>query len=545
MYILKNAWKSVIRAKCRSILIGIVALVIATAACIALSIRQAASTTKEQAQEDMSITAQLSYDRGSAMEQMQNGETPGKMDFSAFSAENNALTLEDYLSYTGMLGENDSYYYTRTASCNAGNGLTAYSDEAQTEEDTVTQEEPEQGGSAPEMHGGVNGDPREMPGFTAKGDFILESFSSDAAMLSLFGTDGTCTIKDGAVFEEGTEDMVCLISEELAAYNDGLAVGDTFTLTNPSNEEECYTLSICGIYSNQAAVESGTRFMEKTDQANYIYMSDGTLENILTESAANSIAVIDDFGNETVSTLTTELNFTYAFSDTESYDAFCQAAEEKGLPENYTIMSPDLAAFESSLLPLENLSTMAGWFLLVVLIVGAVVLIVLNIFNIRERKYEIGVLAAIGMKKGKIALQFVTELFFVVAAAVLIGAVTGACTSVPITNALLSNQVESTATTEMQIGENFGREGNFGGKGDAPGDSAMQESEKMQDRPDSMFTRMTNGAGNYIDSVSSATDLTVVLELIAAGILLTLISSGAAVVTILRYEPLQILSNRN
>lgn len=49
---------------------------------------------------------------------------------------------------------------------------------------------------------------------------------------------------------------------------------------------------------------------------------------------------------------------------------------------------------------------MAGYFLIVILAIGAIVLIVLNIFNIRERKYEVGVLTAIGMKKSRVAISF-------------------------------------------------------------------------------------------------------------------------------------------
>ncbi|MGN0498097.1 MAG: hypothetical protein ACI4F6_03405 [Acutalibacteraceae bacterium] len=46
MYIIKNALKSITRNKLRNILIGIIVLVIAISACVALSIRQAAETTK-------------------------------------------------------------------------------------------------------------------------------------------------------------------------------------------------------------------------------------------------------------------------------------------------------------------------------------------------------------------------------------------------------------------------------------------------------------------------------------------------------------------
>lgn len=53
------------------------------------------------------------------------------------------------------------------------------------------------------------------------------------------------------------------------------------------------------------------------------------------------------------------------------------------------------------------------------------------------------------------------------------------------------------------------------------------------------------GPVSYIDSITSATDLTVVLQLVGVGILLTIVSSLAAIITITRYEPLKILSSRS
>ena len=55
---------------------------------------------------------------------------------------------------------------------------------------------------------------------------------------------------------------------------------------------------------------------------------------------------------------------------------------------------------------------------------------------------------------------------------------------------------------------------------------------------------MMNPNASYIESVSSATNLVVILELIGVGLFLTIVSSLAAMVTIMRYEPLKILSNR-
>lgn len=54
---------------------------------------------------------------------------------------------------------------------------------------------------------------------------------------------------------------------------------------------------------------------------------------------------------------------------------------------------------ESSLVPLNNLSKFAVTLLIVVLVV-------ITLLNVRERKYEIVVLTAIGVNKVKVAAQF-------------------------------------------------------------------------------------------------------------------------------------------
>ena len=56
---------------------------------------------------------------------------------------------------------------------------------------------------------------------------------------------------------------------------------------------------------------------------------------------------------------------------------------------------------------------------------------------------------------------------------------------------------------------------------------------------------MFNSAANYITEVDSAMNLTVVLQMIGIGLLLTLIASSASVLFVMRYDPLKILANRD
>ena len=169
---------------------------------------------------------------------------------------------------------------------------------------------------------------------------------------------------------------------------------------------------------------------------------------------------------------------------------------------------------------------------------------VLNIFNVRERKYEVGVLTAMGMKKWKVATQFMCEILVVTMIAVIIGAGIGAVSSVPVTNALLEGQVESQSNQQTQMEENFGRPGDFGG-GMFGGMELPDDLTDDIGEIDNPFENMLGGTVDYITEVDSAMNLTVVLQMIGVGLLLTLVASAASVLFIMRYDPLKILANRD
>lgn len=194
--------------------------------------------------------------------------------------------------------------------------------------------------------------------------------------------------------------------------------------------------------------------------------------------------------------------------------------------------------------PLNTLGTMAGWFLVVILVIGAVILVVLNIFNVRERKYEIGVLTAMGMKKGKVAMQFITEILIVTMIAIMIGTVIGAVCAVPVTNALLENQVNSQQEQQNEMNLNFGKgelPDNIGGGMTPPGGGGFGGFGGGSN----FFGNMVNNTTEYITEVDSAVNLTVVLEMAGIGLLLTLFASAFSVLFVMRYDPLKILSNRD
>ena len=550
MLTLKYALRNVSRSKGRSILIGIIIVIIAFSVCIGLCIRQSAADAKETALADLEITAQISVDREAAMKAGRGGGEPGEPGEGTFDKDamkealGSALTLEELQVYAGAESV-QNFYYTLSASVDASGSLEAYStssdssdDSSDSDEDTTTDSNNSFGGK-----GGM--------AMGSSGDFTITGYSSDDAMTDF--VDGTCTITDGAVFDEGTSEAVCIISDELAEYN-GLAVGDSIKIASTEDEDDTYKLKIVGIYNNsQSSAQAGGmggmsmgggRGMSFTDPANNIYCSYNTLAAI----------------TEKYDTITGTLSGTYVLGDLDAYEAFEKEVVELGLSDGYTVSSSDLTMYEQSAQPLENLAKFAGYFLIVILLIGAIILIVLNIFATRERKYEIGVLTAIGMKKSRVAKLFMSEILIITLAGVIIGGGIGAAVSVPVTNALLSSQVEAQQEQMGQRDGNFGRE--FGGmQGQAPSDapsdpSADSNSDSSSDSsadsttppeiPDGDSSGGLKGAfGNYITEVSSSVNLVVLLELLAACIVLALVGGMVSVIAIMRYEPLQILANRD
>jgi putative ABC transport system permease protein len=534
MYIIKNALKCIGRSKGRNLLIGVIVLVIAISSCIGLSIRQAAESAKEETLASMSVTATISFDRSSMMSQMtgdpdsKGGKNFDKGSFASMMGASSSLSLEEYQTYAAAPSVAD-FYYSLTGYVNGADGFEPVSTDSTEEESTADTPVPV---GSDRQNGMAGGKGNKI--FGSNSDFTVVGYSGENAMTSFL--NGTATITQGTVFATDAANDACIITEELAAFN-GLSVGDAVQIANPNNEEELYTLQIVGIYTDASANESSFSMFGSTsnDPANKIYMNYATLQKIIAASEAATAELTEENTESTVTALNGTLIGTYVFTSVDDYQAFEEDVRTLGLDESYTVTSSDVSAYENSMVPLNTLSTMAGYFLIVILVIGAVILVVLNIFNIRERKYEIGVLTAMGMKKGKVALQFLTEIFVVTLVAVIIGAGIGAVSSVPVTNKLLENQVASQNSQSQQVEQNFGR-----------GNMNMDNNTAMGGRGN-FFTDMMgiDSENAYVTEVSSAMNFTVVLQMLGIGILLTLISGVVSMLFVMRYEPLKILANRD
>ena len=155
--------------------------------------------------------------------------------------------------------------------------------------------------------------------------------------------------------------------------------------------------------------------------------------------------------------------------------------------------------------------------------------------NIRERKYEIGVIRTIGISKLKLTMQFIAEPLIVALVALILGLGIGAVSSKGISNSLLKNEISSSTEANEKI------ENNFGGKGG--------EENAPKGNPD-FKGGMKNGRRGVpviqaYNSINAVVNLKVIIELLSIGLSIVLISSTASMISIQRFSPLTILKERS
>lgn len=515
MFVLKYALKSIRRSIGRNILIGIIVFIIAVSACIAMSIQQAAKVAAAESMEGLSVSAHIYVDRKYIMENAQATTSDGTTDLKSVMENMKGLSLEELQTYAGAESVKDFYYYNEySIDSEAITALNASDTSSQSATESASSEAEATPPGGMGMGMPMQQDPGQMmQQMVNQGDFMLKGYSSLAAMT---GDDNYPErLTSGAMFPEHTTEYKCIVSDDLATYN-SLSVGDTIEFCNPKNTDETFSFEITGLYEN---IDDGTATVSAAaDPANAIITSYEVSKAIEDNSAAVNT------GDDEDNAFSGNVTGTYVFDSVADFDAFEAQAKELGLEDKYKVTSSDVAAYEAGLQPIENLKTFATTFLYITLIIGAVVLVVISVISIRDRKYEIGALAAMGLKKLKLSFMFMFEILTVTLIAILIGCVIGSAASVPLTNFLLESQVEQQETEDAQ--------------NQMPG--ANMNNNSMQTRAGDV-----EGDVNYISKVGFSVDFMVILKMLLIGIGLSVVSGFTSILFILRYDPKQILASRD
>lgn len=526
MYILKNAWKNIIRNKGRNLLIAVIIIVVSGACAVTLSILNSANKIVKSYEESYEVEATIGINRNSLMNKLKDDNSSQEDMINKFN-DIPQITIDEINKFGDSKYVKNYYYYYQTNMNakdlkEATDQLTKETTTTKTETSTWSRPMSEN----PPDHVDQEGRTTTKSTTTktevirnsraANGAFTIKGYSSYESMTDFI--KGAYTITSGEVNNDFTSNN-CVISEELAELN-SLNVGDKITLINPLNEKLTYELNITGIYK------------ENSENAN-------SMVNMFT-SSANTIITNTNVVNkisEDYDDISLTITPTFILNGQDVIEAFTKEVEEKGLSEYYSI-SDNVETVKSATKSINNVKTFAKTFLIITLIIGGIVLFLINMINIRERKYEIGVLRTIGMKKSLVTLQFMMELLIVTLIGLILGAGIGATCSVPVANNLLSNEIENANEESNKISQNFG--GNM---------KTQKDMEGFSDKTNNMPNKAMriNGTKNIqeIDSINAIVDYIVLLQLLGIGILLTVISSISACIAISRFQPLQILKERS
>ncbi|MFI3261006.1 MAG: FtsX-like permease family protein [bacterium] len=491
----KRTWLSLKRKPNKSIVMVLLMFVMANLVLASLLIKSAVSENITAIKESLGSEIYLSTDTEAIMSLMQSESS--NMDMSADRESGgkpsmNMIRPEITLDMVLEIGTSDyvrDLTYSTTTYANA-------SDFSIVEED----EEEQSGMMQPDRDFGQN---------QISGDILIQSINAYSFISEV--TNGTMSIVDGTYFDESTDNMV-MISYELSVEND-LEVGDSITLINVEDESE-YTLEIIGIF---LTTDSGYE--------NTVYMNIQTATDFFVSSQ------ITDNYEYIVS------NVIYYLSNPEYVDLFLEEANEKypNLEELYLTLDINNQAYEQMAGSIEQVADFANTILIVVISASVLIISLLINNNVKDRKYEIGVLRALGATKSNVAGQIFAELLATATLGFVLSFSTSYFLAQSLSDSLLQNEIESTEVNQEQ---SFGRpsSGSTGGAGNMAGNfsGGMNDNTNNNQLLDV----------DVVDEIDISVSIGSYVLLFVIGYTISFIAMIIPTRNIVKYEPKSILTGR-
>ncbi|WP_252224905.1 MULTISPECIES: ABC transporter permease [unclassified Clostridium] len=464
MYVLKNAMKNIWRNKGRNSLIGIIILGIIVSTVVAFSINTTTDEIIKDYKNRFGSEVTLSPDMEKLMSQSQTGKRP------------EAITNKQYFDFAKSEYIKESIFKTEF-------GVLSKTLKA------VDSDVDKNNGMSSSTLIGTDG--KQMQSDPPK---IKLVGNSDLKSLEEFNNDKRKII-EGEIYKEKDE---CVVSKEFAELNN-IKVGDIIDVNRVVNiDGEPFKLKVSGIYLDATDEYSGLPFKEAyMNRRNEILTSFETAQGM--------------YKNEDL-----YVDAKYFLKNPDMLKDFEKEIRAKGLPNIFNVAT-DEASYNKIVGPVEGLSSITLMFVLVVLGLGSIILVLLNTLSIKERKYEIGVLRAIGMKKWKVASGLISEALMVTVICLGIGIGVGSIVAQPVSNTLLQKQIAS--------------------------------QKEAQNKPTNGFM-ITTGNSNGETDLETISEIDVklngkaLLEVTGIALLIVLLSSAVVVSYITKYEPRKILTER-
>jgi putative ABC transport system permease protein len=327
--------------------------------------------------------------------------------------------------------------------------------------------------------------------------------------------NGTAILIDGkAINADDLNSQNAVIEKTLAEAN-GLSVGDTFSITSPSDDTKTYELTVKGIYETTSSGDSMGMMFNFMNPANTIYTS---------YTFANTLK-----GSESVDTIDSAV---FTLEDPKDMSTFVKKAGKLIDTDTYSLQTND-QAYQQMLQPMNNVASFGKNIVVLVAIAGVIILTLIVMLTIRERRYEIGVLLSLGESRFKLILQFFSEMLLCMLVALILASFTGNIVGNLIGEQLINQQTATsqTQTNDQQPGQPAGQQ---------PGDQAPNGN-RAADKMGALGASSAATAAK-INNLDIKVQPKEFMWLAGFGILISFVSILLSSVGILRLQPKKILT---
>ena len=519
----KRAWLSIKRKFSRTFILAVILFVMANLLLATIAIKNSVQKSTGYAKEKIGGVVYLQADTQAIREQMrearESGETP-KLTIPTISEE--MVTKIADSTYV------NNYTYSVVANANASsftivetaqntrerqfqNALNDAQSQAEEQVEDFNEQrdafnsEQQAESQAQQQGPGGSGERPTPPNFSfdfnlnftdpelARGDTQIQGIS-DFSYISN-AESGEMKLIEGAVFNSDSNNEV-VISTEVADENN-LSVGSEIKLKRTADDVEV-TFNVVGIYQ------------DTTEDFNYntIYTTIAGAKSTLTEAQASELSV---------------QNVRYYLASAEDKDAFLAETAQKypNLAEDKYILDVDDEAYQQMVGPIEYVGSFAGTVQWIVLGATLVIITLIIVINVKDRRYEMGVLLSLGARRLNIVGQIFIELIVIGT----IGFALSLGTSKMIAQKMGDNVLKQQIATE----------------------TAAEEETETDGPPRGLFNQSNNLSGKDVTTINTIDVSAGTKEyatLFALGYLMMLLAMFAPSVNILRYQPKEILSGK-
>lgn len=497
---LKRSFLSIRRKLGRTIVLTMLFFMMANLVLAAITIKTAVAAQMDYAKSTLggTVTIQADMDaiRESQKEEIEKGGDRKEMFGKMVRPQIDVETANSIAAYSDYVKD---YSYEVSAQANSYNL-------------EVVESSSNKGGDR--GRGGMPGGEQSSDDAVLDGDITIAGVSSYAYISAV--KNETMEIKDGTYFDEDTDDSA-MVSYEFAELND-LSVGDTFKIKNIYTEDSI-ELTVIGIYD----------ISEDRASANAIYMNTETAAKFLSEDDYND-------GNYDVS------NANFYMLNSENADEFVEKINNdfSGLAENNLKVAVDTSEYDAMASSIESVGGFATTILIIVIIAAVVIVTLIVTLNVRDRRYEMGVLLSLGAHKRNVLAQIMVELAIVGTLGFALASASGTFLAKSMGQSILESQITA---SQQQSERNFGRPGAQMGSGkNSQGASDAMQAD-LNDEGRNMKQRISEKRNSDIELDINATPIDFLLLFVIgyAVIALALILPS---VNIMRYQPKMILAGK-